>query len=372
MDLSRHAEDVEALWSAYGRGQNARVPITFACDEQVWLKVAGGRFREFYTDPDVHLRVQLEGQRWFREHIIGDMPPGPPETWQVGLQLWMEENAFFGAEIVYQDDDYAWGLPLSLGREDWPAYLGDLDPMERVRGGQAFGMYQALAERADGMTFDDRPVQIVPPSGTHGIFTKAAEIRGIEQLCLDLYEAPDFAETFLRLVTDKTIARLQAWHELAYGRPREPSPDRFLICDDSLQLISPEQYERFVLPCHERLYAAMTTGRRAMHLCGYAMQHYATMRRKLNVTLIDGPGPFVEHGRYLRELGPDFAFNAEADNSVMLTGPDEAIRAMMRGLLSPAAKIPGRFQVMGFVTRDMPLDNVRVCYEAGREYGVIP
>lgn len=371
MDLSVHAEEVEALWSAYHHGRNTRVPITFASDEQIWLKVAGRTFREFYTDPDVHLSVQLEGRRWFCTHVVGDMRPGLPETWELGVQLWMEENEFFGSQVVYQEDDYAWGMPRTLDRADWLADLRDLDPVDRLQRTHAFRMYQAIKERADDMTFEDRPVRIVPPTGTHGIFTKAAEIRGIEQLCLDLYESPDFAEAFLHLITDKTIARIQAWHALAYDRPHEPSPDGFTLCDDSLQLISPELYERFVLPCHERLYTAMTTGKRSIHLCGRAMQHYAILKHKLNVTLIDGPGPFVDHGRYLRELGPDFAFNAEADNTVMLTGPVDAIRTMMRRLLTPEAKLPGRFQIMGFVTRDMPLRHVEVCYEAGREYGTI-
>ena len=56
-----HAQQVEDLWAAFGCKENRRVPIAFACDEQVWLKVSGHTFREFYAVPEVHLRTQLEG-----------------------------------------------------------------------------------------------------------------------------------------------------------------------------------------------------------------------------------------------------------------------------------------------------------------------
>ena len=54
-----HKREVEALWSAYSRKENQRVPITFACDEQVWLKVSGHTFHEFYSIPEVHLKTQF-------------------------------------------------------------------------------------------------------------------------------------------------------------------------------------------------------------------------------------------------------------------------------------------------------------------------
>jgi len=373
IDLSQHAREVAALWEAYENHENDRVPVTFTCDEQVWLKIAGHRFREFYTDPGVHLNTQLEGKLWFCSNVIGDIQPGPPERWQISIQLWMEENEFFGCEVQYQDDDYAWGKPLPLDKEHLLLHLSEIDPEECVRRSSAFKIYNALKELAEGMTFAERPVEIVPPgNSTHGIFTKAAEIRGLEQICLDLYDAPDFVEKLLQLVTDKTVDCIKAWHKLTSGLDLQlPSPVEFHFCDDSLQLISAEAYERFVLPCHERLYSAMTTGKRRMHLCGRSTQHYHPLRHKLNVTAIDGPGPFVDHARYLKELGPDFSLVAQTDHSVLANGTEAQIDDMVRGLLSKEAKVPGRFQIVGFLTRHTPLQNVKACYQAGKRHGII-
>lgn len=76
-----HNQEVQQLWADYGQRKNGRAPVTFACDEQMWLHVSGHTFREFYFDPRVHLAAQLEGARWFRENIVHDQPMGLPERW---------------------------------------------------------------------------------------------------------------------------------------------------------------------------------------------------------------------------------------------------------------------------------------------------
>ncbi|HOS91903.1 MAG TPA: uroporphyrinogen decarboxylase family protein [Armatimonadota bacterium] len=367
------ARELTDLWAAFSKGCNTRVPLTFACDEQLWLRVSGHTFREFYTRPEVHLKAQLEGKRWFCEHVEGDMPPGLPDEWALAVQLWMEEDEFFGCEVIYQEDDYAWARPLDLDNHSLLAWIADLDPEARVRGGHAFHLYEAVSELADGMEYLGRPVRVVPPGqGTHGVFTKAAEVRGLERLCLDLVESPGFAEQFLRLMTEKTIERIRAWHRVTTGAELQlPHAGGWGCCDDSLQMIGPHVYADLVAPCHERLYSAMSTGRRSMHLCGHAEQHYVALHDRLGVTILDGPGPFVDHAYYLERFGPDFRFAAQTDHSILERGTPAQVREMMRRLLTPGAKQPGRFSLLGYVTRHTPLENVRACYEAALEFGRI-
>ena len=59
------------------------------------------------------------------------------------------------------------------------------------------------------------------------------------------------------------------------------------------------------------------------------------------------------------------------DHGVLEQGTPEQVSIMMRDLMAEDAKVPGRFQLMGFVNRVTPLENVRACYEAGREFGRI-
>ncbi len=365
-------EDTRALWTAYARAENPRVPISFACDEQVWLKVSGHCFKEFYLDPRIHLQAQLEGRRWFMETVPGDQTYGIPDRWDISVQLWMSENEYFKAPIVYQEDEYAWGFPLELEREDWIPYLRDLDLRDNILKSHTYRLYQDLKDLAQDTLYDGKPVVVHPPGFIiHGIFTKAAEIRGIETLCMDLMEAPDFAEEYLSLFTDRLIESIRIWRDIAGKTEEYPLPEGFHFGDDNVALLSEATYRRFVLPCHERLFTAMTTGERSLHLCGTASHLYAALVRDLKVTNLDGPGTFVDHGKFLAELGPKLRFVAQTSNPVAERGSSETIREMIRGLLTPAAKIPGRFQILGFITRDTPLENIELCYNAGIEYGRI-
>ena len=120
-----------------------------------------------------------------------------------------------------------------------------------------------MKDVADEMTFRGRPVRVVSPGGSsHGIFTEACRVRGLEQTCLDLAEDPAFAQEFLGIITEKLIERTHAWRSHDGEEEMLPRPGGWGAPDDSLQLISSRTYEEFALACHERIYSAMTTGAR--------------------------------------------------------------------------------------------------------------
>ena len=252
-------------------------------------------------------------------------------------------------------------------------HIRDIDPVETTKKSRAYKLYEGMNELATGMIVDDLPVRILRPGGsTQGLFTKAVEIRGIEKLCTDMYDDPAFSETFLELITEKTIGSIEAWRTLTNDDPIDSTrSSSFHFCDDSIELISPAVYERYVLPCHERLYSAMTTGKRNLHLCGHAAQHYEILYGKLGVRSIDGPGTFVDYGEFFKKFGPDFAFGARTDHSVLASGTPVEIENMMKMLLNPGTKLPGRFHIKGYVHRNTKLENVKLCYAMGKRLGII-
>jgi len=372
--LEEHQGRTHDLMRAFAERENRRVPIRFACDEQVWTRIAGCSFNTFYHDATWHLRAQLDGWHWFRHHVIGDQAMGLPDRWLVVVQHWMEENAYVGCEITYQEDDYAWGQPLDLPKQELLAHIRDLDPEERVRATETYRLYQEMRDLTTDLAFCDRPVQVYPPGrGTHGIFTKAAEVRGIDRLCMDLVEDPEFARQYLDAFAEAEIARTKAWRRLAPFPDEEPLPNisGFGFADDSLQLVSAATARRFLLGPYERLYGAMTTGRRSFHVCGLAMQHYPMLVEDLGITTIDGPGDFCDHASYLARY-LDLGFHAQTDSGILLHGSREDIVAMMRKLLAPGAKQPGRYWIDGFLTRHMPVETLRTVYDLGLEMGTIP
>lgn len=364
-----HNAAVARLWEDYGRCANERVPITLASDEALWLNLTGHSFREFYTDAEVQLHAQLAGQAWMCQALVHDQRFGvPEEAWTVTPRFWMDEPEVFGCQVVIQEDTFAWSQPLALSKRDLLGHLADLDMEAAVRRSRLWQLYCRLRDLAAGMTWCGLPVRVaMPGGGTHGIFTTACHVRGAEQLCLDLVEDPDFVRQFLDLMVDQTVARIRAWHRLAETGTELPLP-AWGMADDSLQFISAATYRQCVLPCHQRLYATMTNGCRSIHLCGHASQHYGILYDELGIRLLDGPGPFVDLGELLAAF-PELTVNAHVDHTVLLLGPEEAIERMIHQMLTPAAKQPGRLQVMGFLVPDTPLRNVRCLYEAGRAFG---
>ena len=375
MDIEGHNAEVDGLWEAFGRKENPRVPIGFATDEAVWLDLTGHTFRDFYTDPAVQLRVLLEGAAWLADNVVADHRIGPPdEAWTVTPRFWMDEPEFFGCDVAVQENDFAWSRPLECSKDDLLARIADIDPAERIKDTRLWKLYIGMKAAAEGdqRTFRDLPVRVgFPGGGTHGIFTTACRVRGETQLCLDLVDDPDFAESYLRAVTEKIMAHIHAWHTLAETGAELPGPGAWGMADDSILLLSAEMYERFVLPCHETIYSAMGSGQgRGIHCCGRAMQLYRSLHEKLGVKNIDGPALFVDHGAFLAEM-PGLSFSAQGNHDVVLRGGSEAIDDMMRRLLTPAARQPGRFSVMGFILRGTPLENIRLMYEAGKKHGRI-
>lgn len=367
----RHNEEVAALWEAYARAENKRVPIVFAADESLWLKLAEESFRRFYTDPRTQLEVSLRGAAWFAANVVGDQNRGSPEVWSVGPRFWMDESEFFGCEVVIQEDTFAWSKPLPGAKGELLRRLADIEPVARVKATRLWTLWEGMKELAEGMTWEGRDVTVgAPGGGTHGIFTVACHLRGVEALCLDLVEDPGFAREFLGLVTEKTIGKIKAWNALTGTGAEYPNSGGWGMADDSIQLLSAETYRMAVLPHHERVYSAMTTGARSMHLCGYSMQHFPTLYDELAITALDGPGPFVDHGALLREM-PKLSISGQVDHTVLLLGPALAIEEMMRGVLTDEAKQPGRLSLLGYVGPETSLENTRLMYEAGKKFGVV-
>jgi len=371
-DPLAHNADVEQLMDEFRGGKNTRVPITFATDEAVWLDLAGHSFREFYADPAIQLKVQLEGKAWFADNIVYDGPIGlPKEHWAVSPRWWMACSEFFGCGVVAQEHDFSWSEPLQSSKSEILSRMRDIDATERIKQTHLRKLYEGMKDAADGMTFRDLPVRVVSPGGgSHGIFTEACRVRGVQQMCMDLAEDPQFAHEFLDLVTEKLIERTRAWRSLDGEEGELPRPGDWGSPDDSLQLISARMYDEFVLPCHERMYSAMATGARSIHLCGRAEQHYRSLYERLCIRTIDGPGTFVDHGKWITDL-PELRINAQTNHTTLLLGPVPAIEEMMRTMLTAQARQPGRFLIMGFLLKGTPLSHVRAAYEAGRKHGLI-
>ena len=369
-DWEAHNQQVRRLWQEYHDGTNGRVPVTLAFDEQFLLHHWGCTFERYYRDVPTQLDLQLRSQEWVRTSVLQDAEMGLPAAWTVCPPSWMDENEFLGAAIVAQENDYSWGQPLPLTKTELLRHLQSLDVETQIRRGTLHRQWEALKRLTDGREHCGRPVQVAsPPVGsTHGLFTKAAEIRGLEQLCLDLVEDAPFAHELLAVVTDLALQRLQCWHRLAGTGRTFPSDEGWGLCDDSLTLISRTHYEEFVLPYHERIYSALTRGPRHIHLCGHVQHLFATLHHKLGITTFDGPGTQVDIPRMVEEIGAPITIQAQISHGILGSSPPE-IEAAVRYVLDDRAKRRARMTLLGYATRGAPLEHLRFFYECGLRHG---
>ncbi|PIZ17692.1 hypothetical protein COY52_03330, partial [Candidatus Desantisbacteria bacterium CG_4_10_14_0_8_um_filter_48_22] len=133
MDYKKHNEENAKLWEDYRNRTNARVPVTIAFDEQFHLHRLGRTFRQYYGDVRTQVEIQLDGQKWVRENVLQDAEMGIPQEWNISPPCWMGENEFFGADIVVQENDYSWGMPLELSKAELLKKLQGIDVKERVQ-----------------------------------------------------------------------------------------------------------------------------------------------------------------------------------------------------------------------------------------------
>lgn len=375
-EIQRHNTMVEELWEDFEERCNERIPIVFAYDEQFQLPLYGTTYRKYYGDPDLMADVQLSTAKWWMNNVVQDSIMGlPKDNWIVHPQLWMAEKEFFGCEIVYQENDYAWARPMTARKQDLISLLWSIDPAKRLKENTGYRFYKSMKARFQGRRFCGIPIEVEPPNGiamTHGIFTTAAEIRGHEKLCVDMARDPEFAKSLLDVITEKTLARMKAWHELAGDEVKVQSTDTWSMADDSICILSPKLYEEFVLPFHERVYSEMTTGIRGIHLCGHAQHLFSILHSRLRIGLFDGPGPWIDLGWMRDEFGTDVRINAQVCHQKLKEGGPEAIETMVRDILTERAKRGGQMVLMGYAVTGTRIANLNAMYAAGLKHGGVP
>lgn len=312
-DFSAHNEVSRALQAAFAANSPHRAPIRLNTNPRVLMldpayNRKGLSYREYMTDPEVMGQCILEWLYWVRFLLPGDQEKGLPEVWRVHVDFQnFYDAAWFGGPVAFDEGQIPYAAPFLT--DDNKRMLfdrgipGPFDG-EWAERGVYFSEYFE-GKSAQGWTFLGRPVEparIVSFMHTDGPFTTAAALRGPANLCTDLLMDPDYAHELLDYVTDALIARMQAWRA-RLGHPPE-IPD-WIAADDSVEMLSVEQYREFVLPRHRRLYDTFSPqGPRGIHLCGNAQHLFPVIKQELQVTSFDTGFP-VDFGRFRTEMGKD-------------------------------------------------------------------
>ncbi len=337
------------------RGIPDQVPVCTQMHEFVMHEL-GVPAREFYTSPELLAAGTLE----IMEKYGIDVPVLDYDVYNI-------EAEALGQPIVYSDEhmpDVDRTQPLIQDREDVRKIkTPDFDSVGRFP--QVLEMNTIFRKLIGGVP---HTLRFCAP------FSLAANIRGIEQLLVDMYDAPDFARSLLDRITEEVLA---PW----ILRLKQEFPDTRAIAGDdasgSLPIVSPNILKNWIVPyvlrlrelCGPEVYVPNWVGESSLK----TPETVLDLKLQVCPEFLEGQDPDVE------ELGPAFyrAYAAQYDVPLILgvgagfltLSTPEEVADRVRHYVEVGGE-NGRFALylcnLGATT---PPENVRAAIDAIRQYG---
>lgn len=381
VDFERHNAEVSEVWDAYRNRRPIRVPLIIGTNTRYFLLGENAPFvdidfREYTESPDLMFETQVHCQDWLRHHVLQDAKMGLPseeEGWTVNVDFQnFYEAGWFGCEIAYFDDQ----VPDTHPRWQCDGTKHEIfdhglpDPFAGLMG-KVRDYYEYFTEKAKSWTYRGRHVRNILPRGlgTDGPLTVAANIRGATEFFTDLVEDPAYAHKLLEFITEATLKRILAWRRLL-GQPEKQ--ENFWFADDSIQLISPDMYREFVLPCHKRLRSELSSTMvgGGIHLCGNSSRHFGLIRDELGITSFDTGFP-INHSNVRKTLGTEIEILGGPPVETIRSSSPQQVYEHAREILASGIMEGGRFILRegNNLAPGTPLNNIKALYAAARECG---
>jgi MtaA/CmuA family methyltransferase len=164
------------------------------------------------------------------------------------------ETFDFGAQIDFQDDD----LPLST-----KPLLADPDDLKKLVSPSPY-TGPRMSDRLEAIRYFREQVggQVPIMGWVEGALAEAADLRGVSQIMVDLYDIPEWVEELQEKCVEVGIAFAKA--------QIEAGADIIGLGDAVASQVSPAMYRQFALPYEQRIFAAVhEMGALArLHICG--------------------------------------------------------------------------------------------------------
>ncbi|MGI6366928.1 MAG: uroporphyrinogen decarboxylase family protein [Anaerolineae bacterium] len=164
------------------------------------------------------------------------------------------EAADFGMQITFPEDDLPLGIEPLLADPDNIRKLRVLEPSHGAR----------MSDRVNAVAwFRERVGGTVPVMGwIEGAMAEAADLRGVSNLLMDLYDRPEWVRDLLEITGEQAIAFARA--QIAAGA------DIIGMGESVASQVSPRVYERLVLPWQQRIFSAVREAGAIprLHICG--------------------------------------------------------------------------------------------------------
>ena len=348
-----------------------RVPVWPAINYRYLLPAIGGRFSDYYADPEVMLRLQILGQKWLMEHIRTDQY-SITGAW---VGAWTDfqnttEASALGCEVAFPPDD----IPLvKAGWVKTDADLRRLEQIDVVNGG--LNGRQIDFRRRMMVVADRYPVRFLDgpvfyPGATpaltntsHGPFTVAGDLMGQTEIFAAVLEKPEFVRELLSIVTDKIIA----WLDFCWAEMQIPHRD-FAWTDDLAAYLSARVYRDIVLPFEKKLRFHFD-GRVSMHMCGHTNHLLSIFADDLRIDEFQGFGWEVDLDRIAEVMGGRVVLLGNVSQLTIANGTPEEVKTAARRVLEKLAPYGGLIiQDGNNIAPGSSPENINAMMAAAEEY----
>jgi uroporphyrinogen-III decarboxylase len=339
------------------------IPVELVFNPNWWNRNYGISFdQSFYLDRKVRIQNDLAMRAALFERFgIRDESPQPrPIIGSMHVAGGFILPALFGVEIHFSQNEAPWPIQQNLSRKEvtalqapdltaaWPMnkLLEDMDHLENEFG------------------------YVVGDFDTDGLFNTALHLRG-QELFLDLYEDTQLIEHLFTVLTETYISlvillrRRTGTCAVATNRSvLHFNPSLYLHSNCSIQMVSPQIYEKVILPYELNLARALKTY--GIHHCGNNLHRFLPAYSKIPAVFYDvGWGSDVAQ---CRQALPGIFLNLRLSPVRMLQASPVEIQQDVEKLLAEN----GSAEHAGICCINMdygtPDENVRIMIETARDF----
>lgn len=289
-----------------------------------WHKNAGIFFtQDFFDDPDTRIAADVKMRKTlyekFGKYGLGEENPKPrPLLGTDLLAAGYLHSQLMGCEIIYQKDNSPQVVPQNLTIDDVDELpIPDLDQNE---------IWSVTQKQIDELL--RRFGRVETYVNLMGIQNVAMDVMG-QELFFAYYEEEEKVHELLNKVTQLSIdigKRFKALSgDISGGVTsivRKIDPETYLTSNCSVEMVSQDIYQEFLLPYDRALQEAF--GEFSIHHCGKMMEKWVEAYAKL------GPMKFAEVGAFsdiafVREVLPDTHLNARYSPVRLSTASEQEI-----------------------------------------------
>lgn len=371
-------DEKQKVWQAYHNRKPVRVPMTLGVNARAVLfnrdwNPKGITFEEYFNDASAVIEIQLQYMEYVTQVInqYCDSPVGRPKEWSFFIDNQNSyDSLYFGTPIEFRDGEVADTLPILDGSNKYKIFQMDIDhPLDNPFIKGCLRRYEELKSAVEKLSYHDMKFSVRPPlMGFDGHLTIATCLRG-EELYADIYLDPEYFKKLLDFIHQAVIIRNRALaklfgHEVFIGKSGG-------FADDSIQLISTEDYQQHVLPFHKAWYGLWSEeGPHSIHLCGDASRHFPIIQKELHVNNFDIGYP-VDHGWLRKTLGNDVQISGGTEVSILLQGTPDQVYSRTKEILKSGIMDGGRFilREANNLPPNCPEENLAAMYNCCLEHG---